>query len=97
MIYCLQQGVWMKFFLLLSVLSTLAFTQERIGTGLNLTVEQQAKMKAYKAEMKACKEKTQMKILSILNDEQKIKYLQMQQNKKVRKGGVIIEKVGSTN
>lgn len=88
----------MKFFLLFILVCGLAFSQERMGKELNLSAEQKVKMKEYRAEMKACKEKTQMKILSILNDEQKIKFLQMKKERKTKKRSSInIKKVDVKN
>ncbi len=86
----------MRYLLWMSLPMALAFAQGPMDAQLNLSVEQKAKIKSYRAELKACKEKTQMKILSVLNDEQKIKYLQMRQEKKAnktKKGGLKIEKV----
>jgi len=90
----------MKFLSLCIFVSSLAFSQEMGLKGLNLTAEQKVKMKEYKAEMKACKEKNKMKILSILNDEQKIKFLQMRQerkNKRFKQKNINIQKVDVKN
>ena len=72
----------MKVLVLFAVAYSCVLAQGNMNNELNLSAEQKAQMRTYKEEMKVCREKIDLKILGILNDEQKIKFLQMKQNKK---------------
>ena len=90
----------MKLLSLCIFISSLALSQDTRDKVLHLSAEQKMKMKEYKAEMKACKEENKMKILSILNDEQKIKFLQLRQERKKKKSkqkNINIQKVDVKN
>lgn len=61
---------------------TFALAQENYEEiNLKLSAEQKLKMQSFKAEMDECQTKAELKILSILDDEQKIKFLQMKRPK----------------